>query len=78
MNIDNNIPIPTADSRGPRSPIPLPLMEIAQSVFVPESIKAPPSVRAYANQTGDRLNRRFTTRKVTENGNAGVRVWRIA
>jgi hypothetical protein len=78
MIIEDNIPVPTEQTNCRSSPIPLAQMEVGQSVFVPTSVKPPPSVRCYANQTGDRLKRRFTCRKVTENGNAGVRVWRIA
>jgi hypothetical protein len=78
MIIEDNIPIPTEQTYGGRPPIPLAQMEVGQSVFVPESVKTAPNVRCYANQVGDRLKRRFTCRKVTENSQAGLRVWRIA
>lgn len=78
MKIEDNIPIPTQQTYGGQPPIPLAKMEVGQSVFVPDSVKTAPNVRCYANQVGERLKRRFTTRKVNENGQVGLRVWRIA
>jgi hypothetical protein len=78
MNIESNVPIPQSRVKTYRSSLPLRSMEVGQSVFVPESVKKTRTVRVYANQVGDSMNRRFTCRKVTEDGQVGIRVWRTA
>ena len=72
MKIEKGIPIPAKNSRGYSGlSETLRLMDVGDSVLVPNSFKYPVRV---ASRVGQTTNRKFTTRSTPE----GRRVWRTA
>ena len=66
IKIDDGVPIP-------RSKYPWREMKVGQSFFTED-----PKVRAAGFEAGKRLNLKFVSRTVTENGIKGFRIWRTA
>lgn len=78
FRIESNIPLPPIERTGrPRgSKYPFARMKVGDSVFFGK--KSPTVVRAAIRAMRDHIKTaRFATRKVTENGVTGLRVWRI-
>lgn len=72
IRIDDGIEMPPPIRRGRATKYPLAGMEIGQSFFVPGK----PSINLTLR--GKQLGARFQKRRVTENGEIGIRVWRTA
>lgn len=84
MQIDKHIPIPQARTRtgrsGRRSMYPFREMDVGDSVFFPGVGGAIQSCKPYmAAATVAKRDKafRFTGRKVVEDGQRGVRIWRV-
>lgn len=88
--IEDGLEIPPVKRNIPPSyeMYPFETMPVGSSFFVPESLRAPLTVsshiRAFRVSMADRLGcslaevpLKFRTRKTTENGEGGIRVWRI-
>ena len=74
FQIDDNIPLPKIEGRGARTIYPLTDLKIGQSFFVQNK-----KIGNFASTTQaaeKRSGMKFALRSVTENGVAGVRVWR--
>jgi len=73
--IEKNVPIP--ERRPGRPPIyPFSMMAVGDSIFIadPDAKKA----KAAACGTGNkRKGKRFRSRRLTENDQCGVRIWRV-
>jgi hypothetical protein len=77
FKIDKTVPAPR-DAGRPNRKYPLDKLQIGDSFFVPaEEVNSIDSVVQSALRYGRRHGVKFTTRKVTEKGKDGVRVWRI-
>ena len=76
MVIEDGIPIPPSRGRGGRV-FPWRAMQIGQSIFVADMPQASVSGIVHGWAKRQSPPRRFVTRKVTENGAHGVRVWRV-
>ena len=74
MNFDKGIPLPPKRTARATDRYGLALMEVGDSFFV-NAAQAPLS--GAATRWGHKLGRKYATRKVTENGAHGVRVWRV-
>ena len=76
FTVEKNVPIPAA-KRGARKPIyPFSQMAVDESVFIadPDAYRA----KGAACGTGNtRKGKRFISRRVTENEQTGVRIWRV-
>ena len=74
--VEKNVPIPAA-KRGARKPIyPFSQMAVDESVFIadPDAYRA----KGAACGTGNtRKGKQFKSRRVTENEQTGVRIWRV-
>lgn len=77
VKLDSNIALPDMRRAG-RSIYPFAEMKVGQSFFVGESQRNPKSVMTAASAIQKKIESKFVTRTVTENGKAGVRVWRTA
>jgi len=73
IKIEKGVPLP-ASGAGRPSKYPWGDMEVGDSFFAEAK---PESMHTQAAFAGRKYGRRFTTRKRTENGVAGVRVWRV-
>ena len=74
--IEDDIPIPPKGGGGNRlGTSPLDNIAVGQSVFY--AGRSQKIVSSVFYGVAKRTGHKFTTRKVTENGVAGVRVWRI-
>lgn len=73
--IRKDVPIPTTVREGFAKPSKYPFasMEVNDMFFVPGAKK---SFSSLASAAGKRLNRKFSTRAVTDNGVAGIGCWR--
>lgn len=71
--IDKDIPImdSKAGSKGPPTKYPFQKMDIGDSIFV----EKPKFI--YHHTWGKSNNVKFSSRKVTENGIIGIRIWRV-
>ena len=81
MDIDDGIPLPERPCNGGRkAKYPFDQMTVGQSFFVPADAARKGSVQGAAHTANKRFagSRVFSTRSVTENGAAGVRVWRVS
>lgn len=74
FQIDDNVPLPETQTY--RAKYPLREMSPGQSFFVPTGEAH--RVQTAVSAMGRRSKLKFTTRQLTENGVAGVRVWRLA
>jgi len=73
MEIDKNIPIPKATSR---EKYPYASMEIGDSFIIFDKNRN--TIGNATTYYSMKLNRKFITRKVVENGKEGIRIWRTA
>jgi hypothetical protein len=78
--IDNDVPIPEPEHRGPapdllKVRLPLDTMREGQSVFVPLTIATRQRLNNRVHVFGWRNRVRFVMRQVTENGVPGTRIW---
>ena len=74
MNFDKGIPLPPKKTARAIDRHGLALMEVGDSFFVNA---AQTTISGVATHWGYKLGRKYATRKVTENGVHGVRVWRV-
>lgn len=71
--IDKGVPVPPSNVS--RRKYPFDAMEVGDSFFVAGRQH---KVYGAINWHTKHSNKRFTTRKVVENGVAGIRVWRVS
>lgn len=74
IKIDKGVPMP--ETRGKPNTYPIRELEVGDSFFAPGKIRTgmTGTMRLIRLETG----RTFTTRSVTEDGIAGIRVWRLS
>ena len=73
FDVDDNVPMPTKGAPGWKK-YPFAEMEVGHSFFAP----LPSTMLSNASiNWGKAHGRRFSVRKVTENGVQGARVWRV-
>lgn len=83
IEIDKGVPIPEK-IQGPRLRYPFNYMEVGDSFFVPlngrkaANVMSSISGSARSGRAASAGGRRFTSRRVTENGVPGIRCWRFA
>lgn len=70
--IEKGVPLPLARGSGSGAPWPFDEMEVGDSFFATQISTS--SLLTFARR---HRPKRFTTRKVTENGVTGIRIWRI-
>ena len=73
IKIDKNVPLPKL--RSPLNKYPWADMQVGDSFFIPQD---PATVRASLYSCTKWARIKIATRRVTENGVEGIRVWRIA
>lgn len=79
MNFDKNIPLPTNSGAGRPRTNAVYLMDIGDSFFTPVSDKQEQhSIRTKAINAAKYVGFKVLTRKVIENGEIGIRIWRKA
>lgn len=78
FTIQTDVPIPPITGRGRKSKYPTERLGVGQSYFVPENQASYNQVSqaAYAHARGS--TKKFTIRRVAEDGIPGTRVWRTA
>jgi|688.fasta_scaffold2406751_2 hypothetical protein len=74
-NIQRNVPIPSRQGRPLKYPVDK--LTVGDSFFVPMSEGNPSTVTASATKKAKVLGIRLSIRRLEENGEAGVRVWRV-
>jgi len=77
FDVRKDVPIPVATREGFSKPskYPFATMEVSDMFFVPNAKK---SFSSLASAAGKRLNRKFSTRAVTDDGVSGIGCWRIS
>jgi hypothetical protein len=75
FTVEAAVPIPPPKSGSTKYPFPI--MQVGDSFFVP-NVRRENFCSCIANARFKNPGTNFTTRRVTENGVKGVRVWRIA
>jgi hypothetical protein len=76
LKIEKDIPVPQLMTK-PVSGL-YHKMEVGDSIFIPKGARDIGVLRAYASGWKKATGFSFSTRKVTENGVVGVRIWRVA
>ena len=74
--VEKNVSIPQKSPKGRKPIYPFSQMEVDESVFIadPDAYRA----KGAACGTGNtRKGKQFTSRRVTENEQTGVRIWRV-
>lgn len=74
-NIQRNVPIPSRQGRPLKYPVDK--LTVGDSFFVPRSECNSFTVTASATKKAKALGIRLSIRRLEENGEAGVRVWRV-
>lgn len=76
FEVRKDIPLPAAVREGFSKPskYPFATMEVGDMFFVPEAKK---SFSSLVSAAGKRLDRKFSTRSVSENGVTGIGCWRL-
>ncbi len=77
IDVQDGVPIPQSRGRSLRK-YPWECLNVGQSFFVPGDKQASIVSAAWGWAKRQSPGARFTSRKVVENGVAGVRVWRTA
>lgn len=77
MEIEKNIPIPKKKGGNRTLKYPWDIMEVNESCFFPGVKQQTVSTASRGWVRRNNLDKKFTTREVTENGIEGVRVWRV-
>lgn len=73
--IQRNIPLPSRQGRPLKYPVDK--LTVGDSFFVPMSEGNPSTVTASATKKAKALGIRLSIRRLEENGEAGVRIWRV-
>lgn len=76
FEVRSNVPMPAATREGFSKPskYPFATMEVGDMFFVPAAKK---SFSSLVSAAGKRLDRKFSTRSVSENGVTGIGCWRL-
>lgn len=75
VTLDDNVPMPNLTRTGVKL-YPWDIMDVGQSFFVAGG--KPNTWSTSCNKAGKKYGAKYATRKVVENGEEGVRVWRMA